>query len=146
MITTAISSHPMFVRQDAAPKIVGKRPVRMETANVACERGEAPGLHLTPRQLEVLYLLCEGLPNKLICRRLNISAGTVKVHIGCILRELGVASRLQAVVFAHGSGLVGDSMQSTSEDADSFEPAEPTLDGTDSFRRSAAHRFVASAA
>src|SRR3977135_69432 len=68
----------------------------------------APG-HLTPRQLEVLALLCEGLPNKLICRRLNIATGTVKVHISCILRELGVTSRLQAVgvarrrnfVFAH---------------------------------------------
>lgn len=146
MKATAISSHPMFVRQDAAPKIVARRPVRMETANAACERGEAPGVHLTPRQLEVLYLLCEGLPNKLICRRLNISAGTVKVHIGCVLRELGVASRLQAVVFARRSGLVSDSMQSTSVDADCFQPAEPPLDGTDSFRRRAAHRFVASAA
>ena len=35
-------------------------------------------VHLTPRQLEVLDLLCEGLPNKLICRRLNIASGTVK--------------------------------------------------------------------
>jgi len=61
--------------------------------------------HLTPRQLEVLALLCEGLPNKLICRRLNIATGTVKVHIGCILRELGVASRLQAVVAARSRGL-----------------------------------------
>ena len=54
--------------------------------------------YLTPRQLEVLSSLCEGLPNKLIARRLNISAATVKVHVGCILRELGVANRLQAVI------------------------------------------------
>lgn len=60
----------------------------------------APPVHLTPRQLEVLSLLCEGLPNKLICRQLNIATGTVKVHIGVILRELGVTSRLQAVVAA----------------------------------------------
>jgi DNA-binding NarL/FixJ family response regulator len=60
---------------------------------------------LTPRQLEVLALLCEGLPNKLICRRLNIATGTVKVHISCILRELGVTSRLQAVVAAQRHGL-----------------------------------------
>jgi DNA-binding NarL/FixJ family response regulator len=58
--------------------------------------GSAP--RLTPRQREVLELLCQGLPNKLICRRLNISSGTVKVHISSILRELGVNSRLQAVV------------------------------------------------
>jgi DNA-binding CsgD family transcriptional regulator len=63
---------------------------------------------LTPRQLEVLALLCEGLPNKLICRRLSISAGTVKAHISGILRELGVASRLQAVVAARRSGLLGE--------------------------------------
>ena len=65
-------------------------------------------MHLTPRQLEVLALLCEGLPNKLICRELNIAAGTVKVHMSCILRELGVATRLQAVVVARRLGLVGE--------------------------------------
>ena len=63
-------------------------------------------VHLTPRQRDVLALLCEGLPNKLICRRLNISSGTVKAHISSILRELGVASRLQAVVAARESGLL----------------------------------------
>jgi DNA-binding NarL/FixJ family response regulator len=62
-------------------------------------------VRLTPRQREVLSLLCEGLPNKSICRQLNIAAGTVKVHIGVILRELGVASRLQAVVAAQQCGL-----------------------------------------
>ena len=77
--------------------------------------GSAPQAHvefeparvrLTPRQIEVLSLLCEGLPNKLICRRLNISSGTVKIHIGSILRELGVSSRLQAVVAAQRMGLL----------------------------------------
>ena len=63
--------------------------------------------HLTRRQLEVLALLCEGLPNKLICRALGISAGTVKVHISSILRELGVESRLQAVVEARRRDLLG---------------------------------------
>ena len=67
-----------------------------------------PGVHLTQRQLEVLALLCEGLPNKLICRRLNIATGTVKVHISCILRELGVTSRLQAVVAARRCGLLAE--------------------------------------
>jgi DNA-binding NarL/FixJ family response regulator len=60
---------------------------------------------LTPRQIEVLALLCQGLPNKLICRQLNIAAGTVKTHISSILRELGVTSRVQAVVRAHRSGI-----------------------------------------
>lgn len=61
---------------------------------------------LTPRQLEVLALLCEGLPNKLISRRLNIANGTVKVHVVQILRALNVTSRLQAVVAARNLGLV----------------------------------------
>ena len=69
------------------------------------------GVRLTPRQLEVLALLCEGLPNKLISRRLDIAAGTVKVHIASILRELGVSSRLQAVVAAQRCGLLGHSAQ-----------------------------------
>jgi DNA-binding CsgD family transcriptional regulator len=68
--------------------------------------GEGAAPRLTSRQLEVLALLCEGLPNKLICRRLNIAAGTVKAHISSILRELGVASRLQAVVEARRQGLL----------------------------------------
>ena len=61
---------------------------------------KAKSVQLTARQRDVLMLLCEGLPNKLIARRLNIAGATVKVHIGHILRELGVSSRLQAVVAA----------------------------------------------
>jgi DNA-binding CsgD family transcriptional regulator len=70
---------------------------------------------LTPRQLEVLALLCQGLPNKLICRQLNISAGTVKAHISSILRELGVSSRLQAVVEASRRGLADASESSAAQ-------------------------------
>ena len=82
----------------------------LDPANGSAVSRDSDGqsLRLTPRQLEVLALLCEGLPNKLICRRLSISAGTVKAHISGILRELGVASRLQAVVAARRSGLLGD--------------------------------------
>ena len=61
---------------------------------------------LTPRQIEVLSLLCEGLSNKLIGRRLNISSATVKLHVASILRVLRVSSRLQAVIAARSLGLV----------------------------------------
>jgi DNA-binding CsgD family transcriptional regulator len=60
---------------------------------------------LTPRQLDVLELLCEGLPNKLIGRRLNISSATVKIHVASILHALNVSSRLQAVIVACSLGL-----------------------------------------
>jgi DNA-binding NarL/FixJ family response regulator len=69
---------------------------------------QGPSVRLTPRESEVLALLCEGLPNKLISRRLQISSATVKCHISRILSELGVSSRLQAVVAAARRGLVGE--------------------------------------
>ena len=90
-------------------------------SNAALLHGDPAGTsatgpaRFTPRQLEVLALLCEGLPNKSICRRLNIATGTVKVHISCILRELGVTSRLQAVVAARSLGLPGELMAGTPE-------------------------------
>jgi DNA-binding NarL/FixJ family response regulator len=53
---------------------------------------------LTPRQSEVLALLLQGLPNKLIARQLKLSVETVKDHVAAVLRALGVASRTQAVL------------------------------------------------
>jgi DNA-binding NarL/FixJ family response regulator len=53
---------------------------------------------LTPRQTEVLALLLQGLPNKLIARQLNLSVETVKDHVAAVLRALGVSSRTQAVL------------------------------------------------
>ena len=67
---------------------------------------DAHTVHLTSREREVLALLCEGLSNKLIARRLKISYGTVKVHISNILKALGVSTRLQAVLYARCWNLV----------------------------------------
>jgi DNA-binding NarL/FixJ family response regulator len=53
---------------------------------------------VTPRQAEVLALLLQGLPNKLIARELNLSVETVKDHVAAVLRALGVSSRTQAVL------------------------------------------------
>jgi DNA-binding NarL/FixJ family response regulator len=78
----------------------------------------------TQRQLDVLLLLCEGLPNKRIGSRLHISPGTVKVHVGQILRKLGVSSRLQAVVAARRGGLFVDTPAQASESAQMFR-AQP---------------------
>jgi DNA-binding NarL/FixJ family response regulator len=55
-------------------------------------------LGLTQRQSDVLQLLVQGKPNKLICRDLRLSEGTVKVHVSAILRALNVHSRSQAIV------------------------------------------------
>ncbi len=55
---------------------------------------------LTPRELEVLAALAEGLTNKAIARRLNISLHTVKFHVESLFRKLGARTRTEAVAKA----------------------------------------------
>ena len=61
---------------------------------------------LTPREIDVLELLTEGLPNKAIAERLGISDQTVKFHIASILGKLGVTNRTEAVRRALRQGLI----------------------------------------
>jgi two-component system, NarL family, nitrate/nitrite response regulator NarL len=65
-----------------------------------------PGEDLTSREREVLQYLAEGLPNKAIASRLNISEHTVKFHVNAILGKLGAQSRTEAVVRASRLGLI----------------------------------------
>jgi DNA-binding NarL/FixJ family response regulator len=53
---------------------------------------------LTERQIDVLRLLSQGKPNKLIARDLGISEGTVKIHLAAIFRALNVRNRVEAVI------------------------------------------------
>ena len=55
-------------------------------------------LRLTQRQSEVLALLIQGKPNKLIGRELALAEGTVKVHVSAILKALHVSNRTQAAI------------------------------------------------
>jgi DNA-binding NarL/FixJ family response regulator len=61
---------------------------------------------LTPREIEVLELLAEGLPNKAIADRLHISDQTVKFHVSSISGKLGAANRTDAVRRAVRRGLI----------------------------------------
>lgn len=61
---------------------------------------------LTPREREVLQLLAEGLPNKLIAQRLGISDHTAKFHVNAILGKLGAQNRTEAIARAARLGLV----------------------------------------
>jgi DNA-binding NarL/FixJ family response regulator len=61
---------------------------------------------LTPREIEVLELLAEGLPNKAIAERLRISDQTVKFHVSSISGKLGAANRTDAVRRAVRRGLI----------------------------------------
>lgn len=60
---------------------------------------------LSPRQLEVLAMLCQGLSNKEISLRLNLAVITVKMHVSSVFRALGVLNRTQAVLAARRLGL-----------------------------------------
>lgn len=62
-------------------------------------------LGLTPRQSEVLHLLLQGKPAKLISRELDLSLSTVKAHTSAVLRALNVTTRTQAIVAAGRMGL-----------------------------------------
>ncbi len=62
-------------------------------------------LGLTERQSQVLSLLIQGKPNKLIMRELGLAEATVKVHIGAILKALSVDNRTQAVIAVAQRGI-----------------------------------------
>ncbi len=71
------------------------------------QRMPASQTDLTARELEVFDYLVAGLCNKAIARKLDISVGTVKVHVKHVLRKLDLHSRLEAVVWRHEQGTRG---------------------------------------
>ena len=62
---------------------------------------------LSPRELEVLQLICEGLSNREIGARLSLSVNTIAVHRANIMNALGVHKTAELVVYAIQHGLVG---------------------------------------
>jgi DNA-binding NarL/FixJ family response regulator len=84
----------------------GESPLSPKAARVLIgERGADPAPTLSPREAEVLALVAEGMPNKLIARRLGISEGTVKAHLTRVYQQIGVTDRTQAALWAKGRGL-----------------------------------------
>jgi two-component system, NarL family, nitrate/nitrite response regulator NarL len=61
---------------------------------------------LTARELQVLQLVAQGLPNKGIARRLGISENTAKFHVASLCSKLGASSRTEAVALAARRGLI----------------------------------------
>jgi DNA-binding NarL/FixJ family response regulator len=70
------------------------------------EAERLPGEGLTPRELEVLRTLTEGLATPEVCERMGISPNTLRTHVQNIMAKLGVHSKLEAVAFGLRHGLV----------------------------------------
>ena len=88
-----------------APSVT-KRLIARFSAAASSPRPELPA-DLTPRETEVLALMADGLSNAEIAERLVLGDATVKTHVARVLAKLGVRDRVQAVVLAHRSGMVG---------------------------------------
>jgi DNA-binding NarL/FixJ family response regulator len=91
---------PEFAPPLAEPFLEPGSPAHADLARVGVVE------HLTPREIEVLQLLSEGLGNKEIASRLNISEHTAKFHVASIMGKLGAASRTEAVTLGIRRGLV----------------------------------------
>jgi len=64
------------------------------------------GETLTPREIEIVRMVAQGMRNKVIAERLSISEGTVKVHLHNVYEKLGVDGRLELVLSAQQKGLI----------------------------------------
>jgi DNA-binding NarL/FixJ family response regulator len=87
-IVKVAAGEPVFDKRLARPSLSGERS------------------RLTPRELEVLQLICDGLSNKDIAARLKLSVNTISVHRANIMNTLGVHKAAELVVYALQHGLV----------------------------------------
>jgi DNA-binding NarL/FixJ family response regulator len=107
-----------YLLKDAEPEEIirgvraaarGESPLAPRAAHeLLTERAETrTDVELSAREQEVLALVAEGLPNKLIARRLEISEKTVKAHLTRVFAQIGVTDRTQAALWAHRHRLGG---------------------------------------
>jgi DNA-binding NarL/FixJ family response regulator len=104
-----------YLLKDAEPEDVirgvqaaarGESPLAPKAARTLLSaRAERPELQLSQRELDVLRCVGEGLPNKLIARKLGISEKTVKAHLTRIFQQLGVTDRTQAALWGREHGI-----------------------------------------
>jgi DNA-binding NarL/FixJ family response regulator len=114
-----------FVNKTASPEQI--RAVVLQAANglmsapaarseseIADESIGETGNMLSARQLDVLLLMCEGISNKAIARKLFVSENTVRSHVAAVLKHFGSSTRGEAVMAAQKSGMVSVRVNSPS--------------------------------
>jgi DNA-binding NarL/FixJ family response regulator len=92
-----LAGHEVVDGSQAADVVM--HDARVATGLAPLPETEARAL-LTPRELEVLSAIGEGLTNKAIARRLDISLHTVKFHVESLFRKLGARTRIEALAKA----------------------------------------------
>ena len=100
-IRTAARGDSPLAPRAAAELIADRRPAGRDAPNRSAE----PEQTLTRREREILALLAQGRPNKVIARRLDIAEQTVKNHLSHIFQTLGVTDRTQAALWAQRKGV-----------------------------------------
>ena len=96
-----VASGAALLAPEVTRQLVGRYAARIRPAE-----GLPADVGLTPRELEVLRLIADGLSNSEIAARLVISQETVKTYVSRILTKLDLRDRVQAVVYAYRTGLV----------------------------------------
>ena len=100
-----ILSGGIYLPEQAINKKKESKPLPVGVAAPAAVKIAPKDLGLTDRQADVLTLIMAGKSNKMICRELDLAAGTVKNHVAAILKALNVATRVQVVLVATKLGL-----------------------------------------
>lgn len=90
----------------------GQMPISDKLSSVLAQaigkrsKDDSPSLDsLTEREVQILKAIADGNSNKMIARKLEITEGTVKVHVKKVLKKLHFRSRVEAAVWAVGQGL-----------------------------------------
>jgi len=105
-----------YLLKDAEPDVLahaiqaaarGEAPLDPKAARalLSARRASTPAHELSDREREVLAMVAEGLPNKLIAQQLGISEKTVKAHLTSVFRQIGVTDRTQAALWAQRHGV-----------------------------------------
>lgn len=100
-----ITGRPVTVKE-VVKEVTVEVPVRAPAGPFVADAARIESLGITPRELEVLQLIAEGLSNKQMAERLFVSENTVKTHTSRVFDKLGASRRTQAVQIAKSQRLI----------------------------------------